>query len=70
MYLGFTALALGCLYGSFKGQRMIIDSKFMNMVFIGFVVVFFVFGATRMLLTTGYSGTTKEKIWRAALNPK
>ena len=67
MYLGFTFVALGSLYGNFIGQRLMIDSKWANKIFIGFVTVFFIFGAIRMMVTPGYSGTDKEKIWRAAL---
>ena len=70
MYLGFTFVALACLYGNFKGQRLIIDSKLANQIFIGFVAVFFVFGVLRMALVSGYAGTDKEKIWRAALGSK
>jgi Protein of unknown function (DUF2752) len=70
MYLGFTFVALGCLYGNFKGLRMMIDSKLANKVFIGFVSVFFVFGVVRMLLVSGYAGTDKEKLWRSVLERK
>lgn len=67
MYLGFTFVAMACLYGNIKGKRFMIDSKLANQVFIAFVSAFFLFGAIRMMLVTGYSGTAKEKIWRAAL---
>jgi hypothetical protein len=70
MYLGFTFVALGCLVGNIKGKRMMIDSKLANKIFITFVTIFFLFGATRMALTTGYSGTEKEKLWRAVLEQK
>ena len=67
MYLGFTFLALGSLYGNFIGQRLIMDSKLANKIFISFVVVFFLFGAVRMLTTTHYAGTDKENLWRSAM---
>ena len=67
MYLGFTFIALGSLYGNFKGLRLMIDSRLANKIFIGFVAVFFVFGAARMLMTNHYSGTDKEKLWRGML---
>jgi hypothetical protein len=70
MYLGFTFVALACLYGNFIGKRTMIDSNWANRIFIGFVVVFFVFGAARMLTVTHYSGTDKEKMWRAAIDGK
>jgi protein-S-isoprenylcysteine O-methyltransferase Ste14 len=70
MYLGFTAVALGSLYGNIKGVRLMIDSKWASKIFIWFVAIFFVFGAVRMLSVTHYSGTAKEKIWRAALGDK
>ena len=66
MYLGFTFVALGCLYGNFKGLRMLIDSNWANMTFVTFVVIFFIYGAARMAMTTNYQ-TQKEKIWSSAI---
>jgi hypothetical protein len=66
MYLGFTFVALGCLYGNIKGLRMLIDSNWANMTFVTFVVIFFIYGAARMAMTTNYQ-TQKEKIWSSAI---
>ena len=70
MYLGFTFLGMASLYGNFKGQRFMLDSKLMNQLFIGFVAVFFVFGLIRMATVTGYGGTEKEKMWQSLMTPK
>lgn len=65
MYLAFTFVALGSLYGNFKGLRLMIDSRKSNAAFVSFVVVFFLFGGIRMATTPGFSGTDKEKAFRA-----
>ncbi len=67
MYLGFTFVALACLYGNIVGKRTLIDTNIANRIFIGFVSVFFVFGAIRMLLVHGYAGTDKEMLWRSVI---
>lgn len=64
MYLGFTFVALASLYGNFKGQRLLLDSKIANLAFVWFVGIFFAFGLARMALVSGYAGTDKEKAFR------
>lgn len=66
MYLGFTFVALGTLYGNIKNLRMLIDSNWANRVFVGFVGIFFAFGLIRMALTPNFQ-TPKEKFWSAAM---
>ncbi|HLO98404.1 MAG TPA: DUF2752 domain-containing protein, partial [Fimbriimonas sp.] len=64
MYLGFTAVALGSLYGNIIKKRLLVDSKLANNVFVGFVAVFFVFGAIRMAMMPNYASTPVEKMMR------
>ncbi|OWU65175.1 MAG: hypothetical protein CBB60_006020 [Armatimonadetes bacterium Cent15-Ar3] len=66
MYLGFTFVALGSLYGNIKGLRLMIDSNWANRAFVVFVAVFFVFGAVRMAITPKYQ-TQKEQMWSSAI---
>ena len=67
MYLAFTFVALAALYGNFKGLRVLLDSKKASSAFVGFVIVFFVYGGIRMATTTGFSGTAKEKAFRSLM---
>lgn len=57
-------MALASLYGNFKGQRLLLDSKIANLAFVWFVGIFFAFGLARMALVSGYAGTDKEKAFR------
>lgn len=67
MYLGFTAVALGALYGNIIKKRLLVDSKLANSIFVGFVVVFFLFGLIRMAVMKDYASTPAEKMIRGGL---
>jgi hypothetical protein len=64
MYLGFTFVGLGTLYGNVVKKRMLIDTDWASRIFVIFVSIFFVFGFVRMALTTQYAATPKEIYWR------
>lgn len=64
MYLGFTFIALGTLYGNITRKRMLIDTDWASKIFIWFVSLFFVFGFARMAFVTNFAATPKEILWR------
>ena len=63
MYLGFTFVALACLYGNLKGKRFLIDSPRASTLSGSAIGIFFAFGLARMALVSGFS-SPKEKMIR------
>jgi hypothetical protein len=70
MYLSLTILGIGCLYGNIVGKRMLIDTPIASRIFVGFVIVFFVVGLTRMALTKNYASTKAEILLRESMKSK
>ncbi len=62
LYLIFTALALGGIYGFASGQRLRTDSHWFNRLTMIFVVGFIAYGAVRFAFTPNFSTPFERQI--------
>jgi hypothetical protein len=61
LYLGTTLWAALCGYGWLKGLRLDGGGRTFNRVMAGLMIVFFVFGIGRMILSPGFAASPEEK---------
>jgi hypothetical protein len=65
-YLAFTGIAWIAIALFFRGQRFDTDSPVFQRLFVGFVVVVFVFGIVRWITMPGY-GVAHERVLQSTL---